>query len=542
MLLSDEHLRNGKGTVSDIPGPHARLGGEYVANAKVGILGYGVYIPWQRIQTEAIVRARERRRKDLVEFLDKVRNGLLLRYKSIASHFEDTITMATEAAENAIKMSGIDPAKIGTVVAGSESKPYAVGQVARHVASFVGVGEDVFTADVEGACNAGMQAVSFVESDIKAGKIEYGLAIGSDIAQAPRGDPLEYASGAGAGAFVLGKEGDLVATIEDIAPYSSLTMDFWRREEVPVPSHLGRTTVEAYIDHVTGAMAHLLRRHKDLRIRDFDHLTFHQPSGYMPLKACKSLLQPSSNPLSGDVMERLRLTEEDIERKVKPWLRVLDTGNTYAASTPIATASILDKSRPGDNILAVSYGSGAYANATWLKVQEAIKKKAGAVPTVEDYVNRRTEIRLQTYQDHLLERLRRMRKYFESYRLVGEIEPLGSEMLKVLLCDGCKRVYYPVRTRCLSYDCKVNPETRDMPKHARLKSFRQLSLKERWITNFDIIKEGQVVLVDCAMSDLRLGMPLEAAIRRLDYEGKDGLIIYGPAYRPMFRDRTVRLD
>jgi len=513
-----------------------------VANAKVGILGYGVYIPWQRIQTEAIVRARERRRKDLVEFLDKVRNGLLLRYKSIASHFEDTITMATEAAENAVKMSGIDPAKIGTVVAGSESKPYAVGQVARHVASFVGVGEDVFTADVEGACNAGMQAVSFVESDIRAGKIEYGLAIGSDIAQAPRGDPLEYASGAGAGAFVLGKEGDPVATIEDIAPYSSLTMDFWRREEVPVPSHLGRTTVEAYIDHVTGAMAHLLRRHKDLRIRDFDHLTFHQPSGYMPLKACKSLLQPSSNPLSGDIMERLRLTEEDIERKVKPWLRVLDTGNTYAASTPIATASILDKSKPGDNILAVSYGSGAYANATWLKVQEAIKKKAGAVPTVEDYVNRRTEMRLQTYQDHLLERLRRMRKYIESYRLVGEIEPLGSGTLKVLLCDGCKRVYYPVRTRCLSYDCKGNPETREMPRHARLKSFRQLSLRERWITNFDIIKEGQVVLVDCAMSDLRLGMRLEAAIKRLDYEGKEGLIIYGPAYRPMFRDRTARFD
>ncbi len=520
---------------------YARLGEERLANEKVGILGYGVYIPWQRIQTEAIVRAREKGRKDLGEFLDKVRNGLLLRYKSIAGHFEDTITMATEAAENAIKMAGIDPAKIGTVAAGSESKPYAVGQIARHVASFVGVGDDVFTADVEGACNAGMQAVSFVESDIKAGKIEYGLAIGSDIAQAPRGDPLEYASGAGAGAFVLGKEGDFVATIEDIVPYSSLTMDFWRREEVPVPSHLGRTTVEAYIQHVIGAMAGLLRRHNDLRIADFDHVTFHQPSGYMPLKACKTLLQPHSNP-SDDIMERMKLTEEDIERKVKPWLRVLDTGNTYAASTPIATASILDKSEPGDNILAVSYGSGAYANATWLKVQEGIKRRVELVPTVEDYVNRRTEIRLQTYQDHLLERLRRIRKYFESYRLVGDIEPLGSETLEVLLCDGCKRVYYPVRSRCLSYDCKGDPEKRALPKYARLRSFKQLSLKERWITNYDVIRNGQALLVDCVMSDLRLGMPLEAVTRKLDYEGKEGLIIYGPAYRPAFRGKTVRGD
>lgn len=510
-----------------------------MADSKVGILGYGVYIPWQRIQTETIVRARERGRKDLGEVVDKVRNGLLLRYKSIAGHFEDTITMATEAAENALRMSALDPKKIGTVAAGSESKPYSVGQIARHVASFVGIGDYVFTADLEGACNAGMQALSFVESDIKAGKIDYGLAVGSDIAQAPRGDPLEYAAGAGAGAFVLGREGDFVATIEDIAPYSTLMMDFWRREEVPVPSHLGRTTVEAYIQHVTGAMAHLLRRHDDLRIRDFDYVTFHQPSGYMPLKACKSLLKPSPNPAGEDVVERMRMTEEDIERKVKPWLRVLDTGNTYAASTPISISSILDKAKPDDNILAVSYGSGAYANATWLKVQEAIKTKVRAVPTTEEYVNRKVEIHLQTYHDHILERLRRMRKYFESYRLVGDTEPIGSETIEILLCDGCKRVYYPAREACLSYDCKGSLEKRTLPRQARLKSFRQLSLRERWITNYDIIKGGQAILVDCAMGDLKLGMPLEAVTRRLDYEGKSGLIIYGPAYRPMFREKIA---
>ncbi len=56
--------------------------------------------------------------KDLGEIVDKVRNGLLLRYKSIAGHFEDTITMATEAAENALRMSEINPETIGTVSRG----------------------------------------------------------------------------------------------------------------------------------------------------------------------------------------------------------------------------------------------------------------------------------------------------------------------------------------------------------------------------------------------------------------------------------------
>src|SRR5947208_16951401 len=75
-----------------------------------------------------------------------------------------------------------------------------------------------------------MQGVGFIDSEIRSGRIKYGLAIGADVAQAERGDPLEYSCGAGAGAFVLGRT-DLIATIEDIAPFSSLFMDFWRRDQ-----------------------------------------------------------------------------------------------------------------------------------------------------------------------------------------------------------------------------------------------------------------------------------------------------------------------
>src|SRR3972149_1934300 len=108
-----------------------------MAAEKVGIVGYGVYIPIQRIKTELIVRARERKRGDLPQFLDKVRNGLLLRDKSVASLTEDSITIATEAALNAVQMAGIDPREIETVAAGSESKPYAGGAIAWHVSSLL---------------------------------------------------------------------------------------------------------------------------------------------------------------------------------------------------------------------------------------------------------------------------------------------------------------------------------------------------------------------------------------------------------------------
>src|SRR6059036_1132903 len=411
-----------------------------MSHGKVGIVGYGVYIPRERIETAKIVRERERKRgQELEKVLEKVRNGLLLREKSLAGHTEDTITIATEAAENAVCMAGISPDEIGIVTGGSESKPYAVGTIARHVASFVGVGENVFIADLEGACNSGMQGVDFTDSEIRCGRVKYGLAIGSDVAQAKRGDPLEYSAGAGAGAFVMAKTG-LIATIEDVAPYSSLFMDFWRREGASVPKHFGRTTVEAYKAHIIGAIANLFAKHRDLSLSEFDAITFHQPSGYLPMKTCAALTEDKIPYVEDEsISERMRLTEQDIEKKVKPWLKVLDTGNTYAASTLISLASVFDNSKPGDQVLAVSYGSGAYSNATWFEVQDGIEEKRGLTPTVEDYIKRKTTIRIETYQDLIKARLSRIKQKLEIPRFVGEVEPTNGRAFTLSLCQGCER-------------------------------------------------------------------------------------------------------
>ena len=510
-----------------------------MTDEKVGIIGYGVYIPIRRIKTEFIVRAREKRRKDLSQFLDKVRNGLLLNYKSVAGLTEDSTTIATEAAQNAVEMAGIDPAKIETVAVGSESKPYAVGTIARHVASFLGLGNHVYIADLEGACNAGMQSLAFVESQIISRRIKYGLAIGTDIAQAPVGDPLEYACGAGAGAFVLGRD-DPVATIQDTAAYSTLTLDFWRRDGAPVPSHFGRTTVEAYIKHVIGAIENMLLKHPEISLMDFDYLTFHQPSGYMPMKTCRTLTQERIDMLDNPKLEeRIRITPEFIETKVKPWLRVLDTGNTYAAATPIATSDILDHATPGENILAVSYGSGAYTIATWLHVEEAIRERRGKIPTVRDYVNRRREIPIGAYERIMKYKSGSVRSRLAAPRIIAQIEPLNGKNIEFTLCNGCQRVFYPARDRCLEFDCQGPVEQHSLPVGARLVSVKKLTLKDRLTSSFDVLKQGRALIVDADPRELTAGMELEALIRRIDDEGRKGLIIYGPTYRPAFRTRAI---
>jgi hydroxymethylglutaryl-CoA synthase len=508
-----------------------------VPSKKVGILGYGAYIPLHRIKSEQIVRARERKRKDLPQFLDKVHNGLLLREKAVASLTEDSITIATEAALNAVEMSGVDPIKIETVAVGSESKPYAVGTIARHVASFLGLGNQVYVADLEGACNSGMQSASFVESQILSGRVKYGLAIGTDVAQAPIGDPLEYACGAGSGAFLFG-EGNPLATVVDTAAYSTLTMDFWRRDGVTVPSHFGRTTVEAYMKHVIGAMEGLLMKHPEFSLMDFDYVTFHQPSGYLPMKTCKALCADNLDFLDNpELEERIRLTPSFIEEKVRPWLRVLDTGNTYAAATPIATCDILDHAKPGDNILAVSYGSGAYTIATWIHAEDAIRRCRGLVPSVRDYLNRRRDMDMAAYNKLIQLKNGSVRRRLGVQRIVGQIEPYNGHTVTFTFCNGCERVFYPMRDRCLEFDCEGPVEQRTLPINARLMSAKKLTLKDRLTSNFQIMKQGQVLIVDTSLSELRPGMELESSIRRIDDEGKTGLILYSPAYRPAFRSK-----
>ncbi|MEM4245673.1 MAG: hydroxymethylglutaryl-CoA synthase [Candidatus Bathyarchaeia archaeon] len=501
---------------------------------KVGIVGYGVYIPYKRVRTEVIVREREKRRPDLGDFIEKVRKGLLLNYKSVADFTEDVTTLATEASENALAMAGIKATDIGTVVLGSESKPYAVGLSARHVASFIGSGNNVYVADIEGACNSAMQGLAFIRDQILAGDIDYGLAIGSDIAQAPLGDPLEYACGAGAAALIAGKDGS-IADIIDVAPYSSLTMDFWRREGVPVPSHFGKTTVDAYISHVTGAIRNLLEKNPKLRLTDFEAITFHQPSGYMPLKTARSLLEPEPAKFSKDVAERIRLTENDIEKKIRPWFKVLEIGNTYAASTPITLAAILDKAKPGDDVLAVSYGSGAYSIATWFKVTEEIEKKRNLTPSFDDYIARTREIELKTYQDHIRERLQQTKRWLLRARIIGEVVKLPGSSLEIQLC-GCKRIYYSCRSKCLDFECQGPMESLSLPRYATLSSFEKLPITQRFTSNYELLKQGKVLIVDADLKDLKVGMRLELVIRLLDYEGRNGIIQYGPCYRPAFRN------
>ncbi len=325
----------------------------------IGITGYGVYVPKYRITLEEIALTWEKDGKKIAESLN-------VKEKAVASFDEDACTIAVEAARNAVKMAGIDAQKIGVVYVGSESHPYAVKPTASVVADAINAGPELTAADLEFACKAGtagmQMCMGLVLSD-QPDWIDYGLAIGADTAQGRPGDALEYTAASGGAAFIIGKKPtEVIAEIDETFSYTTDTPDFWRRQNAEFPRHAGRFTGEpAYFKHVVNAAEGLMAKAK-MKADDFDYAVFHQPNGKFPIRAAKMLgIKP----------------EKTVQGLLAPLI-----GNTYSGSTLIGLASILDAAKPGQKILAVSYGSGAGSDAFALTVRKPIERKRAGQPVL----------------------------------------------------------------------------------------------------------------------------------------------------------------
>lgn len=335
-----------------------------------GITGYGVYIPLYRIKTAEIAKVWGEEPK-------RIEGGLGIKEKAVGGIDEDASTIGSMAALNSIAMAGISPKKLGALYVGSESHPYAVKPTATIVAEAIGATPNLTAADLEFACKAGTAGLQMVLSMVDSKMIEYGMAIGADTAQGRPGDALEYSAASGGAAFIAGPEKESVAVVEDTFSFTTDTPDFWRRQGADYPSHGGRFTgAPAYFKHVLNATNGLLEK-TGTKVSDYDYVVFHQPNAKFPKEAAKKLGIPAE--------------------KLKDGLVVTVVGNTYSGATPLGLASILDIAKPGQRILATSFGSGAGGDSFAIKVTDRIEEKRGKAPSVKSYIENKKYIEYATY-------------------------------------------------------------------------------------------------------------------------------------------------
>lgn len=314
----------------------------------VGIVGYGVYIPAYRITLEEIALAWQQN-------FHQIKSSLFIEEKSVPGVDEDSATFAVNAAKNSLLQCSLVSNEINAIYVGSESHPYAVKPTASIVSQALGANPFCMAADIEFACKSGTAALGICLGLVKSGLAKFGLAIGTDTAQAAPGDILEYSAGAGAAALIVGSdESKIIAVIEDAISLTTDTPDFWRRNMQKYPEHAGRFTAEpAYLKHIRLIVQKIFTKHS-CDAKSFDYVVFHQPNGKLPLIAAKSL----------------GFSTEQIE----PGLVVRNIGNTYSASSLLGLCSVLDQAQPDKRILLVSYGSGSGCDAFILKTTKNIKK------------------------------------------------------------------------------------------------------------------------------------------------------------------------
>ncbi len=332
----------------------------------VGVVGYGAYVPRYRLPAQEVNRIWHGGEGDLP-----------VSEKAVPGPDEDTVTMAIEAARNALARATIDPGELRAVWVGSESHPYAVKPSSTIVAEAIGAGPSILAADWQFACKAGSEAMQATVGLVSSGMADYGLAIGMDTAQGQPGDALEYTSAAGGAAYILGPAEASLAVLEGSYSYVSDTPDFWRRPNRHYPTHGGRFTGEpAYFRHILSA-ARCLMESMGRGADAYDHVILHQPNSRFPARAASELGFERAQFEAGMLVDRV--------------------GNTYAGSSLLGLSAVLDVAQPGQRILQVTFGSGAGSDAfCWLATERLVERR-GLAPKTADYIARRRQIDYATY-------------------------------------------------------------------------------------------------------------------------------------------------
>lgn len=114
------------------------------------IAGYGSYIPLYRIERATIGD----------QYGTRVPPGEL----AVPGQDENQITMATEAAENALAWTQLDGSNVDAVFTASITDELATHGIASHVAYKLGADGDVWTVDFQGSARSAGDAVSAAQT------------------------------------------------------------------------------------------------------------------------------------------------------------------------------------------------------------------------------------------------------------------------------------------------------------------------------------------------------------------------------------------
>jgi 3-hydroxy-3-methylglutaryl CoA synthase len=299
-----------------------------------GITSIGAYLPIYRLNREEIGKM----------WGGRGAGGA----KAVAGYDEDTITMAVAAALDCLNRNN---ALADGLFLATTTAPYREKMSAAIVASAADLEEECHAADFADSLRSGTAALKAAFDAVKAASAKRMMVVAADTRQGAAKGALEQTLGDGAAAIIIGTE-KVIAEIEGIYSIYNDFTDLWRTDEDKFPrSAEGRFIDEmGYLPTMQSAVTGLLKKYK-LNISDFASVVYY----------ASDVRQHAA------LARRLKLDKAQVQDPLYS-----DIGNTGTAAALLMLAAALEKAKPGDRILFVSYGDGA--DAFILRATDEIKK------------------------------------------------------------------------------------------------------------------------------------------------------------------------
>ncbi len=305
------------------------------------MLGLGVYRPERVVTNDEICEV-----LDSTDEWIQTRSGI--RTRRFAGEGETLIGMSTAAAERALAAAGVTPDQVGCVIVATSTHPEHTPASAPQVATALGL-DAAAAFDISAGCAGFCHALNLASSMVRSGAEQHVLVIGVEqlsrfMDPTDRGTAFIFADGAGA--VVVGP-----ADATGIGPTAWGSDGSQSHVITQTPSCLGGhsevdpvvqmegTAVFRWAPFAMAEVAHEALRLAGVGVEELDAFIPHQANLRITQTLARNIQLPESVAVATDVV---------------------DSGNTSAASVPLAMEAMLrnGEAEVGDTALLIAFGAG----------------------------------------------------------------------------------------------------------------------------------------------------------------------------------------
>ena len=284
---------------------------------------------------------------DSSDELIRQRTGVATRTR--AAEDQSMMDLAVEASKEAIAKSGVDPSEIGAVILATISFPYQTPSGASLLSELVGA-QGAAAYDISAACAGYCYGIAQADALVRSGLCKYVLVVGAEKLSdfiSPTDRTISFLLGDGAGAAIVGASDHpgISKTIwgADGSSWDKVGMTGsilnFRDGKIPWPTltQEGQTVFRWAVWEMSKVAKQALDA-AGIEASDLSALVMHQSNLRIIDEFAKQMKLPDTVVIAKDIVE---------------------TGNTSAASVPLAMHRILEEKKVASGGFALQIGFGA---------------------------------------------------------------------------------------------------------------------------------------------------------------------------------------